>query len=216
MELWLACSHTQWQFPLTKPLVVPSYSPYNILLLRQFVKEWGGWEECSWVLAPLPPSTSVTVASRWRHQQRVCHHFNCGCGADVWAGSSVLQTLLKVMEMSPSSLLLAKLDPREGDKFCPLNNFLTTLLWSLVRILFSFLESCQGGMFWYCQVLVFPTKRQTKICPLYITHQSYLKGSSLHPWTNFAELYVLNAKEAEMQHLSPWSWFSNGEHCLIE
>lgn len=28
--------------------------------------------------------------------------------------------------MSPSSLLLAKLDPRDGDESCPLNNFLKT------------------------------------------------------------------------------------------
>lgn len=30
------------------------------------------------------------------------------------------------MEIRPSSLLLAKPDPREGDKFCPLNYFLKT------------------------------------------------------------------------------------------
>lgn len=66
-------------------------------------------------------------------EEHVCRRFNRDCGADVWTGSTVLQSLLKVMEMSPSSLLLAKLDPREGDEFCPLNYFLnsdTTLkLW---------------------------------------------------------------------------------------
>lgn len=125
MELWLAHSLTQWQSPLTEPLVVPPY----ILLLRQFVKEWGVWEECSrCVLTPIAPFTYVTVTSGSRRQQRGVTLITVTTGLMYGQEALSFQSLLKVIEMTQrSSLLLAKLGPAEGDEFCPLNNFLKNL-----------------------------------------------------------------------------------------